>query len=262
MISVTGNDVTSAFWKSLLSTSSSNSFSMLALAERVDEEVRVRLRGLVDRCDRSVDPVRRLVRVARNLVVDEDGVPVRGDGVHVSVRADDVLDARRPLPGAPGRRTPRPGTRGRRPRASRSGSAPTHRPSSGRRRRPFRQPVRTRRLLTPGRPASPSERRPCRSRARPRRRRASRRSPSCGAGRSNGPCGVPGSVGVRAAERRCQMRSGVSAQGPSGTCESSWPVLSVLLRGSWTEPPQATSARVRAQRARDGRWRPCRPYTR
>ena len=52
----------------------------------------MRLRGLVDGCDRSLDPVRRLVRVARNLVVDEDGVPVRGDGVHVSVRADDVLD--------------------------------------------------------------------------------------------------------------------------------------------------------------------------
>ena len=31
MISVTGNEVNSAFWKSLLSTSSSNSFSMLAL---------------------------------------------------------------------------------------------------------------------------------------------------------------------------------------------------------------------------------------
>jgi hypothetical protein len=31
MINVTGSDVTSAFWKSFLSTSSSNSFSMLAL---------------------------------------------------------------------------------------------------------------------------------------------------------------------------------------------------------------------------------------
>jgi hypothetical protein len=47
--------------------------------------------ALVDRRDRSVDPVRRLVGVAGDLVVDEDGVVVRRDAIGISIRTDDVL---------------------------------------------------------------------------------------------------------------------------------------------------------------------------
>ena len=159
-------------------------------------------------------------------------MPVGGDGVHVSIRADDVLHLVE-LSQAPldvGHHGPELGGVGL--RASRSGSGPPHRPSSGRRRRPPRPPVPTRRRRPPGRPASPWERRPCRSRARPRRTRASRRSPSCGAGRSSGPCVLPGCVRVG---RRV----------PAG---APFPEMRVLMASPLVSPgardgtPQATSA--------------------
>ena len=143
---------------------------------------------------------------------------------------------------------------------SRSGRAPTPRPSWGRRRTPPCRPVRTPRHPTPGSRAcswaaahADHERQDHEGEPAEDRLLAVLGAPAT--------CAGPGSAGARAAERRSQTRSGGSAQGPSGTCESSWPVLSGPSPGQLDGTP-ATSARVRAQRARDGRWRPWRPYTR